>query len=217
MREASALTAIGIIEDDETLLNNYSSYFKMQPGYLLSFAYESIGSFQASFSEETGIQPDIILLDINLPGISGIEGIKMLKGFFPETIIIMLTAYEDEKTILSALRKGASGYLIKSMSLFQVNETLQSIFSGGVPLTPSVTQTLIRHLNASGEKENPSLAALTQREKEIVDCLTDGLTYKEAASRMGITAHTVNQHLKKVYVKLNVNSKAELVSKLLKK
>ena len=217
MNEARTFTAIGIIEDDTTLLNNYSNYFKMQADYLLSFAYESMEAFKVSFSEETVMRPDIILLDINLPGISGIDGIKILKEYFRESTIIMLTAYEDEKTVLAALKNGASGYLVKSMSLFQVNEILHSIYAGGVPLAPSVAQTLIRYLNTTSEKENPSLNLLTQREKEIVECLTDGLTYKESANRMGITAHTVNQHLKKVYLKLNVNSKAELVSKLLKK
>lgn len=217
MNTIFSAVVIGIIEDDETLLNNYSSYFKMQPDYLLAFAFESINAFATSFSENKFMQPDIILLDIKLPGISGIEGIKTLKKYFPKTIIIMLTAYEDEKYVLTALQKGASGYLLKSMSLFQINEALQNMHKGGVPLASSVTKTIIRHLNISDEKEDISLSELTPREKEIVNCLTDGLTYKEAAGRLGITAHTVNQHLKKVYVKMNVNSKAELVSRLLKK
>ncbi len=217
MNATRQVAAIGIIEDDKTLLHNYTSYFKMQPEYLLSFAFESMGAFKGSFSANKFMEPDIILLDINLPGISGIDGIKILKAHFPKAIIIMLTAYEDEKTILSALQKGASGYLLKSMSLFQLNEVLQNIHLGAVPLAPSVTQTIIRHLNASDKEGNVSLSILTPREREIADCLTDGLTYKEAAGRLGITAHTVNQHLKKVYEKLKVKSKTELVSLLLKK
>lgn len=217
MNTTNKAVAIGIIEDDITLLHNYTSYFSMQPGYLLSFAFESIGVFKGSFSEDKFIEPDIILLDINLPGISGIDGIKILKAHFPEAIIIMLTAYEDEKTVLSALQKGASGYLLKSMSLFQINEALQNMYLGTVPLASSVTKTIIRHLNTSDKEDHALLSLLTPREREIADCLTDGLTYKEAASKLGITAHTVNQHLKKVYGKLNVKSKTELVSLLLKK
>lgn len=161
--------------------------------------------------------PDIILLDINLPGISGIDGIKILKSYFPAATIIMLTAYEDEGTILKALKKGASGYLVKSMSLFQINEALQNMYKGTLPLADSVTKTIIQHFNTCEETEDPRLHDLTEREKEIASCITDGLTYKETGNRLSITANTVNQHLKKVYVKLNVNSKAELVSKLLKK
>lgn len=208
--------AIGIIEDDEVLLDNYSHYFSMQPGYLLSFAYPSILVFQASFSPEKNMQPDIVLLDIKLPDISGIDGIRILRPYFPQAAIIMLTAYEDEKTIISALKNGANGYLVKSLSLFKIHEILQELAEGGTTLASSVERTLIQHMNAVGEEEPIMLAELTRREKEIVHCITDGLTYKEAGLRLGITSHTVNQHLKKVYSKLNVNSKAELVSKLLK-
>jgi DNA-binding NarL/FixJ family response regulator len=208
---------IGVIEDDETLLSNYSSFFTMQPGYLLAFAFESIGAFKASYACDADMQPAVILLDINLPGMSGIDGIGVLKAHFPQTTIIMLTAYEDEKNILAALQKGALGYLLKSMSLFRISEALQNMSKGDVPLSASVTQTIVKHLNTSERPENPLLDTLTQRENEIVHCLTDGLTYKEVATRLGITAHTVNQHLKKVYAKMKVNSKAELVSRMLKK
>lgn len=148
---------------------------------------------------------------------SGIDGIKILKQGFPSAAIIMLTAYEDEKTVLSALQKGASGYLVKSMSLFQINEAIQNMHLGIVPLASSVTRTIVGHLHTSAKEEHASLNILTPREREIADCLTDGLTYKEAGNRLGITAHTVNQHLKKIYMKLNVKSKSELVSLLLKK
>jgi DNA-binding NarL/FixJ family response regulator len=216
MNTTNKALSIGIIEDDPTLLHNYASYFTMQPGYLLSFAFESMGAFSAVLQSEL-IEPDIILLDINLPGISGINGIKILKKHFPKTAIVMLTAYEDEKNVVSALQKGAAGYLVKSMSLFKINEALLNMHLGEVPLASSVTQTIIRHLHMSDKEDHESLTLLTAREREIADCLTDGLTYKEAGNRLGITAHTVNQHLKKVYVKLNVKSKSELVSLLLKK
>jgi DNA-binding NarL/FixJ family response regulator len=217
MNSTNKAVAIGVIEDDITLLHNYTSYFKMQPGYLLSFGFESMSAFSASTLKDELVEPNIILLDINLPGISGIDGIKILKQHFPSTVIIVLTAYEDEKTVLSALQKGASGYLVKSMSLSQINEAIQNMDLGVVPLAPSVTRTIISHLHTSDKEEHISLSVLTPREREIADCLTDGLTYKEAGNRLGITSHTVNQHLKKIYAKLNVKSKSELVSLLLKK
>lgn len=207
---------IGIIEDNTRLLQNYIEFFQLQENYIISFAYESIDAFINEFNPATGITPNVILLDVNLPGINGIEGIEMLKSCFPEVVIIMLTAYSNKEHILRAIEKGASGYLLKGMSLFEIKSTIDGYYSGGAPVSPIVTRTIIDHLNKAGSNKNNIQEDLTIREKEIVKCLTDGLSYKETGKRLGIATSTVNQHLKSIYIKMQVNSKAELISKILK-
>lgn len=208
--------AIGIIEDDNLLLSNYTQYFSIQENYLLSFGYKSFEEFTSSFTDEL-VTPDIILLDIKLPGISGIDCIDELKSKFPNCKVIMLSAFEDEKTILQALQNGAAGYLMKSMSLFQINDIISNTQNGIVPISNQATQTLLNYIYVNKINVNTQvLCDLTIREKEIALCLSDGLTYKQAAQQLHISSNTINQHLKKIYLKLHINSKSELISKILK-
>jgi len=207
---------IGIIEDNSRLRNNYSEFFQLQDEYILSFAFESINAFKENFDPKSGIVPDIILLDINLPGIGGIDGIELFKSLFPNTSIIMLSAYSDKEHVISAIEKGASGYLLKGMSLFEIKSTIDNYYTGGAAVSPTITRTIIDHMSGVAGKRETLQNDLTIREKEIVRCLTDGLSYKETGTRLGITTNTVNQHLKNIYIKLEVKSKAELISKVFK-
>lgn len=208
---------IGLIEDNRKLLQSYVEFFEMQEDYLLSFAFESIHTFQSGFNPAIHSQPDIILLDIHLPQISGLDGIRVLRERLPASRIIMLTAYDDKTNVISALKNGAAGYLIKGMSLFEMKAMLDNYARVKTPaLSSRVTSIMIDHFNGSKSAQSLILEGLTKREKDIVNCLADGATYKECAQQLGITSHTVNEHCKNIYMKLNIGSKAELISIVLR-
>lgn len=207
---------IGIIEDDNFLLNTYLEYFKHDKDYFVTFTFDSILALKKATNKLNLFNPDLILLDINLPGISGIEGIPICKKYFPKAKIIMLSAHSDNETIIKALQKGADGYLEKAdTSLLQIKNILSN-FNNGVSLTTEkVVKSMISYINGLNSNKEETLNKLSKREKEVVSCLINGLTYKKAASELHVNTCTINQHIKKIYVKLEVNSKSELISKIL--
>ncbi|KHJ36725.1 transcriptional regulatory protein DegU [Pedobacter glucosidilyticus] len=207
--------SIGIIEDNEKLLNNYSEFFQLQDNYTLSFGFPSVDDFLRNFDKKEHIQPDIILLDINLPGTSGIDGIKILKEYFPKAIIVMLTAYSSNSHIITALENGASGYLVKGMSLHDIKSSLANYENDGSAISPNVAKKLIEHFNHTKKQEEIILKVLTGREKDITKCIVNGLSHKETAEQLNIKASTVNHHLKNIYIKLGVNTKTALIAKVM--
>lgn len=209
------MVKIGIIEDNELLLNNYSEYFKTDDNYFVTFAFESILALQKAIRSFKLFNPDIILLDINLPGVSGIEGISILKEYFPKVKIVMLTAYSESETIINALQKGADGYLEKSISLLEIKTSIENYKIGVNAASPNAVKIMINYINSLHSKKEETLSKLTKREKQVVTCLINGLTFKKAAFELNVNTCTINQHLKKIYIKLNVNSKSELISKVL--
>ena len=206
---------IGIIEDNDLLLQNYTDFFDCQENYEVSFGFESILNLQKTIKTQKIPNPDIILLDINLPGITGIEGISILKSYFPRVKIVMLTAYSDSDSIIKSIENGASGYLEKGISLQEIKSSLETHQKGGSATTPLVVKKLIDHINNISKNKEEILAKLTKREKEVVQSLIEGLSYKDAALSLNVSSSTINQHLKKIYIKLGIKSKSELMSKIL--
>jgi len=177
---------------------------------------DEFGSVEAIMDAvEKGFVPDVVLMDINLPGKSGIEGIYLLKERFEQTDIIMLTIYNDEHKIFDSLCAGATGYLLKNTPLNEVKQGIINLHNGGSPMSPQIARKVIKHF----KKPSPSnklKEQLSERESEIVDALVDGLSYKLIADRLFISVDTVRFHIKNIYKKLQVNSKAEVISKALK-
>ena len=159
------------------------------------------------------LQPDVVLMDIDMPLVNGIEGLKRIKKLAPNIFIIMQTVFEDEKKIFDAIRAGADGYFLKKTDPDKLIEGIRDVLDGGAPMTPSVAKKVLEmfHHQASGKKEN--FFALTAREIEILAMLTKGLSYKMIADATGLKYHTVNSHLKKIYDKLHVHSATEAVAK----
>lgn len=158
-------------------------------------------------------KPDILLLDIILNGVSSIEEIPFIHRQYPGLKIIMLTGSAEEANVMDAIKKGAAGYIVKSVNLNEIRDAIAGIHSDGGYLSGKAAGSLITAMQRRPEDKYKDL--LTPREKEIVIHIQDGLTYKEIAERMFITTFAVNQHLKKIYVKMKVKSKGELISKLL--
>ncbi len=205
------MISVGIIEDIPEIRNSLKDFFSLQKNILCEVAAESVEEFLKICDEDKEIKPDVVLLDIELPGISGIGGMPQIMDLFPEADIIMLTVYEDNDKIFRSLQAGATGYLIKSTPFAQIKTAIEEIYAGGSPMSPSIARKVIRFF--SPKKRNSPPDVLTKKEKEIINYLVDGKSYASIAEALGNSIETIRYHIKNIYRKLQVNSKAELISK----
>jgi DNA-binding NarL/FixJ family response regulator len=203
---------IGIIEDNKKIRQLIQRYLDMQDGMDCTVAVESVEEMLEYL--ESYPKPDVMLMDIQLPGMTGIEGMKIFQEKYPEIEIIMLTVYHDSHKIFDSLKAGASGYLLKHTSLPEIKEAIDLLLSGGAPMSPQIARKVITHFNETGQKQTES--NLTAREQDIVNGLVDGLSYKMIADRLSISIDTVRAHIRNMYKKLHVNSKAEVIAKSLR-
>src|SRR6185312_1023189 len=167
-------------------------------------------------SEFKKSRPNIVLMDIGLPNISGIEGVRTVKENLEDIQILMFTVFEDDEKIFEAIKAGASGYLLKKSSPEEIIEAVKSLYMGGAPMSASIARKVIesfQHHNTAKKNDYE----LTTRETEILNSLIDGLSYKKLAEKYFISISTVRTHIGHIYEKLHVNSKAQAVAKALKK
>lgn len=206
-------SVVGIVEDNKKIRDLIQRYLDMQEELSCPVAVDSVEEM-LEYLEEHG-QPDVILMDIQLPGMSGIKGIGLIREKYPDIDIIMLTVYHDSHKIFNALRAGASGYLLKHTSLPEIKEAIVKLLEGGAPMSPQIARKVINHFQENAPKQNTD-SDLTPREHDIVNGLVDGLSYKMIADRYDISIDTVRAHIRNIYKKLHVNSKAEVIAKSLK-
>lgn len=204
---------VGIVEDNVKIRNLIQRYLDMQDGISCSVAVDSVEEMLDYLKEKE--LPDILLMDIQLPGMSGIEGIGIIKQDYPEIDIIMLTVYHDSHKIFDSLKAGASGYLLKHTSLPEIKDAVEDLAKGGAPMSPQIARKVIQYFNTNQVKKKPE-SDLTAREQDIVNGLVDGLSYKMIADRYDISIDTVRAHIRNIYKKLHVNSKAEVIAKSLR-
>lgn len=158
--------------------------------------------------------PNIVLMDIEMPGVDGISGVSLIKRNFPDIRIIMQTVFEDEEKIFASLKAGAEGYILKKASAEKITQSIEEVYQGGAYMTPSVALRVMQFFNVPSQKKEEY--NLTPKEKEVLKLLADGNSYKMVADRLGISYFTVNAHIKKIYEKLHVHSLGEAVSLALK-
>lgn len=187
-------------------------------GALLSSADDMtcIGSFENCnhvLEQMRSLRPDIVLMDIEMPGIDGITAVRMIKREFPGIRIIMQTVFEDEARIFASLQAGAEGYILKNASAEKIIGSIREVYAGGASMTPSVALRVMKYFNQAKSSIDYSL---TNKEKEVLSLLAEGNSYKMAAAKLGITYSTVNTHIKNIYEKLHVHSLGEAVSVALK-
>jgi len=161
----------------------------------------------------TGLQPDVILMDIQMPGISGIEAVKQINKQFPNIKIIMQTVFEDEEKIFDALRFGAGGYLLKKDNPEKIVSAIEDIMQGGAPMTPVIANKVLQFFRGEHSDHTANDYGLSDREKAVLKFLVEGKSYKMIAETMCISYHTVNSHVRKIYDKLQVHSAGEAVNK----
>jgi DNA-binding NarL/FixJ family response regulator len=204
---------VAIIEDDRDIREGIQKYINHQQDMICEVADESVEHFLARPLGDD--YPEVFLMDIGLPGMSGLNGTALIKESHPDVDIIMLTVYTDWDRIFSALRAGASGYLLKNTPLAEIKRSIELVRTGGAAMSPQIARKVMAYFGSEGSRQTPPGSAekthLTDREKEIVIGLTDGLSYKLIADRMGVSLDTIRFHVKNVYKKLHVNSKGEVI------
>ena len=176
-----------------------------------------------AFRDATGVMnkvrrtmPDVILMDIKMPEVSGIEAVKMIKAEFSNIQIIMQTVFEEDDKVFAAICAGASGYLLKGSSPDRFIEAIKEVHEGGSPMTPMIARKVFHIFQNQYSKQGADYQELTPKELEVLRCMVDGLSYKMIADKLAVTFHTVNSHTKNIYEKLHVNSASEAVSKALR-
>jgi DNA-binding NarL/FixJ family response regulator len=170
---------------------------------------------ETALKEIPRLKPDVVLMDIRLPLMSGIECTTRLRGLFPRLNIVMLTEHENTELVFEALKAGANGYLLrKHTPARQLENALSEVMKGGSPMTPDVARKVVQYFQQLGGA--PGMEKLTKREREVLDCLAQGWLYKEIADRLGISIETARRHLKNIYRKLQVGTRTEAVVKYLR-
>ncbi len=206
------MLTVYMVEDDEAVSESVADFLNAQVSFSCPVAVESVEELVPRLVAEK--LPDVILMDINLPGMSGISGIRLVKSKYPDLDIVMLTVYQDAHRIFDALCAGASGYLLKNIPFAELKSSLETLAHGGAPMSPQIASKVVQYFHA--QKPLPKASELSPREQEVVTWLVDGLSYKMVADKMAVSVETVRTHIKNIYKKLHVQSKGELISKSLR-
>jgi DNA-binding NarL/FixJ family response regulator len=207
----SAPVTISIVDDQSELREKIASFLDSTAGLKCLSGYASAQEALAGLPVE---KPDVILMDINLGGVSGIECVRQLKPKLPHSQVIMLTVFEDTEKIFTALTAGASGYLLKRMPLSKLSEAIHEVMEGGSPMSAPIAREVVRLLQRIPNSGDAN-AHLSPREREVLERLAAGRTYKNIANEMGVTIHTVRSYIRRIYEKLHVQSRTEAVAKYL--
>ena len=206
-------TNVSIVEDNEQLRTTLARVLNRAEGFRCVSHY---GSAEAALEGLPKDKPEVVLMDINLPGLNGVECVRKLKQVAPQIQIVMLTVYEDTDNIFNALAAGASGYLLKRTTTPELLESIREVLRGGSPMTAHIARKVV----LSFQKSAASVEAtedLSPREREVLDLLSQGFLYKEIAEKLGISYETVHTYVRRIYEKLQVRTRTEAVAKFLRR
>ncbi len=204
------IIAVSIVEDMDEIRERLKSVLEESEEFVCMAAY---GNAEDALKELPVSVPDIVLMDINLPGMSGIECIRRVKALCPQILFIMFTIYEDSDQVFEALAAGASGYLLKKTSHDKILPALKELYEGGSPMSTQIARKVVAHFQKQAAKESEEEKILSPREKEVLDLLSKGFLYKEIADQLHISTGTVRQHIHKIYEKLHVQNRTEALNK----
>ena len=212
METQTEVIKTAVIEDMRDIRDGLTTLINFTDGFRCTGSYPSM---EEAFARLPGNVPDVLLSDIGLPGMNGIEGIRILKERYPQMQILMLTVYDDDDRIFDALCAGASGYLLKRTPPAKLLENIREAMSGGSPVSPEVASRVIRFFR---EFHNPDREdyALTPHETRLLKLLTEGYNYQTAAEKLGVSYNTIKFHVRHIFDKLQVHSKSEAVVKAMR-
>jgi len=204
---------VAIFDDNDLLRDSISMLLEDDDDFTL------VGSFVNCLNVIDDIRssrPDVVVMDIDMPGLNGIEGVRLITRNFPTVQILMQTVFDDEEKIFSAIKAGARGYILKNTEPAKLLEGIREVYNGGAPMTPSVARKVLLQFQEPANPINDDFN-LSRRELEVLGLLVQGLSYKMIADRLNITYDTVRAHMKKIYEKLHVSSMTEAVAKAINK
>ena len=203
---------VSIVEDNDKLRGTLARVLNRAEGFRCVSQY---GSAEDALKELPNVKPEVVLMDINLPGMNGVECVRQLKPLLPGTQVMMLTVYEDTENIFNALAAGANGYMLKRTSTKELIEAIHEVKRGGSPMTMHIARKVVQ----SFQKSAPAQATenLSEREQQVLDLLSQGLIYKEISDKLGIGYETVHTYIRRVYEKLQVRTRTEAVAKFLRR
>lgn len=204
------MISVAIVEDNDDFREGMFHILQATEGFHCIGAYDSVESAMKKMP-----QADVVLMDIGLPGISGIEGVRAVKRKYPGTQVIMLTVFDDDKNIFDAVLAGANGYLVKKTAPARLLAAIEEAAAGGMPMTPMVARHVVEMFKRYAPSKNDNIT-LTTREHEILALLVDGMNYAVIGEKLFISLDTVRNHIRHIYEKLHVHSKSHAVAKAIK-
>ena len=193
-----------IYDDNESRRDSLQALIELSPEMQFTGAAENC---LAVLDDMNNYQPDVVLMDINMPVVDGMEGLKKIKQSFPQIKVLMQTVFDDNEKIFSSIRNGASGYILKKDSPQRILQAIQEVYEGGAMMNPGIAQKVLDFFHPK-KIDNP----LSEREMEVLNLLAEGLSYKMIADKLGLSFHTVNTHAKNIYHKLHVASSGEAIA-----
>jgi DNA-binding NarL/FixJ family response regulator len=200
---------VSIVEDNDDIRDALRALIKGSLGFECNHVYPDA---EAAIEDMPGREIDVVLMDINLPGMNGIDCMRSVKDKMPQTQFMMCTVYDDDEDIFSALESGATGYLLKRTSPAQILEAIRDLYNGGSPMSSEIARRVVASVQKRKKLSEP-VEALTTRENEILEYLAKGFLYKEIAEKLFISHETVKRHIHNIYDKLHVQSRIEAVNK----
>lgn len=201
---------MAIFDDNDSLRDSISMLLQDTKDFTLCGSFPHCLDVTANIAEA---DPDVVLMDIDMPCINGIEGVKLIRKKFPYLQILMFTVFEDEEKVFAAIKAGAGGYILKNIQPQQLLAAVSEVFNGGAPMTPGIARKVLHQFQYILPEQTKEDFHLSDREKEVLSLLVDGLSYKMISGKLNITYDTVRAHMKKIYEKLHVASMTEAVAK----
>ena len=209
-RAAPIKKTVAIVEDDPEVRQSLTRILERAPDITCLGGFPTA---EDALREVPALKPQILLMDVNLPGMSGVDCVRRLGPLVPDTLIVMLTVHDDTDTIFDALSAGASGYLLKPVSATELLAAIRDVQADGAPMTSNIARKVVQSFRKTAAREDAEADSLSPREREILDLLAQGYIYKEIADRLGIAYRTVHTHIERIYGKLHVRSRAQAVAK----
>ncbi len=204
--------SISVVDDDDEIRESLVFLLNQEDGFRCVSQYRTAEAAMVGIPQD---KPDVLLMDINLPAMSGIECVRKLKGVRPDLLVVMLTVYEDTEKIFQSLAAGACGYLLKRTSRSELSHAIRQVVSGGSPMSSHIARKVVQYFHQMPARDE--IASLSKREEEVLHHLSQGYLYKEIADRLSISIDTVRKHLNSIYNKLHVHSRTDAVVKYLQK